>query len=209
MKKGDAIARFPDGAPLAPPRPSPDTLALLERRRSAKWAELKAPGPSPAELERLLAIASRVPDHGKLSPWRFIVIEGRSREAFGTVLAEIWVRREPTSPQERLTLERTRFANVPVVVAIVSRAQEQHKIPVWEQELSAGGVCMTLVIAANAMGYASGWITDWFGYDRDAKAALGLKSGERVAGFIGLGSVDQLTERARPALDDLVTRWET
>jgi nitroreductase len=203
------LARFPDGTPLATSHPSPDTLALLEQRRSAKWAQLKAPGPSPAELERMLAIASRVPDHGKLSPWRFIVIEGRSRRSFGDLIADAWRSREPgAAPPERLAIERARFADVPCVAVLVSRAAEHPKIPVWEQELSAGAVGMTLLIAACAMGYSAAWNTGWFAYDREVMSALGLGGNERIAGIIGIGTAGEAPERTRPLLKEIVTRWE-
>ena len=208
MTDKPAIARFPDGTPLATSRASPETLALLETRKSAKWAQLAAPGPAPTELDRLLAIASRVPDHGKLAPWRFIVIEGAGRGVFGDLIARVWAKRDPNSaPPDRLALERARFANVPVVVALVSRAAEHPKIPIWEQELSAGAAGMMLVIAANAMGYSAAWNTGWFAYDREVMTALGLSSGERIAGIIGIGTAGEAPERTRPALADIVSRW--
>lgn len=207
MSSETATARFADGAPLEPVNPSAATLELLRNRRSAKWALIREPGPSEEELQTLLAIASRVPDHGKLAPWRFIVIEGKAREALGEVLAEAWQKKDPSAPEERLSLERQRFANMPVTVCVVSHVQEMHKIPAWEQTLSSAAACTTLLIAANAMGYAGSWITEWFGYDSNVCAALGLKPMERIAGFVGLGSIDQVQERRRPRLEDLVTRW--
>jgi nitroreductase len=208
MSSETATARYADGAPLEPVNPSASTLNLLRSRRSAKWLEIKAPGPSQDELMTLLAIASRAPDHGKLAPWRFILIEGAARTKLGEVVAERWAEKEPAAaPPERLALERARFANMPVIIAVVSRVKENIKIPVWEQQLSSGAVCTTLLIAANAMGYAGSWITEWFGYDEKIWAALGMKPGERIAGFVGLGTVPQVTERARPKLEDLITRW--
>jgi nitroreductase len=208
MTSSAGPARFPDGTPLATSHPSLQTLALLERRRSAKWAQIKAPGPSPAELERLLAIASRVPDHGKLAPWRFIVIEGRALTGFGDLIADVWKERQPAAaPAERLALERERFADVPCVVVLVSRAAEHPKIPLWEQELSAGAVGMTLLIAACAMGYSAAWNTGWFAYDHEVMSALGLGAHERIAGIIGLGTAGEAPERTRPELGDLVTKW--
>ena len=208
MSLETATARYADGAPLEPVHPNVQTLNLLRSRRSAKWLGITAPGPSQDELMTLLAIASRVPDHGKLAPWRFILIEGGARAAFGEVLAKRWAEKEPgAAPPERLALERSRFADMPVVVTVVSRVTENIKIPVWEQQLSSGAVCTTLLIAANAMGYAGSWITEWFGYDEKMWAALGMKQGERIAGFVGLGTVAQVMERARPKLEDLVTRW--
>lgn len=200
-------ARYEDGAPLAPAHPSPETLDLLAARRSTKWFLLKAPGPKPAELREILAIASRVPDHGKIAPWRFIMIEGEARLELGRRAGDILAAHQPDLPPERLALERDRFAHVPVTVAVVSCVKEQHKIPVWEQQLSAGAVCMNLLIAASAMGYAGAWITEWLAFDSEALSLLGLKPGERLAGLVGLGSADEVQERGRPDLDSLLTRW--
>lgn len=209
MTEPTAIARYADGTPLPTIQNSPETMRLLERRRSAKWAQLEAPGPSDGELERLLAIASRVPDHGKLAPWRFIVVDRHGRHRLGDVIAEIWARKNPqAAPPDRLALERARFEKVPLVVVLVSRAAEHPKIPVWEQELSAGACGMTLVIAACAMGYAAVWNTGWFAYDRDVMTALGLAPHERIAGIIGIGTAGESPERTRPILTDLVTKWE-
>ena len=208
MSEETATARYPDGAPLEATHPNKQTLDLLRARRSAKFALLRAPGPNKDQLMTLLAIASRVPDHGKLAPWRFLVIEGAARAKFGDLLAKTWAENEPAaSPPERLALERSRFAEAPVIVAVVSRVTEGIKIPVWEQQLSAGAVCTTLLIAANAMGFSGSWITEWYGYDKKIFAALGLKANERIAGFVGLGTVSEVTERARPELDELVTYW--
>lgn len=203
----EGIARYPDGTPLPSAQVSPETLVLLEQRRSAKWGALKGPGPSAAELERLLAIASRVPDHGKLAPWRFIVIEGAARAAFGEVLATAWTAREPSAPADRLALERGRLAEVPCAVILVSRAAEHPKIPVWEQELSAGAAGMALLIAACAMGFAAAWNTGWFAYDGTVMGALGMAAHERIAGVIGIGSAGETPERTRPHLADLITHW--
>lgn len=200
-------ARFEEGTPLPAARRSADTLALLAARRSTKWALIEAPGPTGAEIEGLIAIASRVPDHGKLAPWRFIVMEGAAPQRFGALLGDLLRAREPSTGDERAAIERARFAKVPVVVAVISRAREQHKIPVWEQELSAGASAMTLLIAAHALGFAGAWITEWFGYDGEVKARLGLMPGERIAGFVGLGSAKTVEERARPDPQALITRW--
>ncbi len=208
MSEETATARYEDGAPLEPVHPNTQTLDLLRARRSAKFALLRAPGPNAKQLSTLLAIASRVPDHGKLAPWRFIIFEGDARLKFGELLAKTWAENEPSaSPPERLELERSRFANAPVVVGVVSRVTPGIKIPVWEQQLSSGAVCTTLLIAANAMGFSGSWITEWYGFDKKIFAALGLKENECIAGFVGLGTVPQVTERARPKLEDLITRW--
>ena len=208
MTEEIAPARYADGAPLEPVHPNAQTLDLLRARRSAKFAELRPPGPTDEQLNTLLAIASRVPDHGKLAPWRFIIIEGDARQRFGSLLAKVWAENEPgASPPERLDLERKRFVHAPVVVGVASRITPGIKIPVWEQQLSAGAVCTTLLIAANAMGFSGSWITEWYGYDKKIFAALGLKPNECMAGFVGLGTVPQVTERARPDLSGLITHW--
>ena len=208
MSEETATARHQDGALLEPVHPNKQTLDLLRSRRSAKFAELRGPGPSPEQLMTLLAIASRAPDHGKLAPWRFLVIEGAARAKFGDLLAKTWAENEPaSSPPERLALERGRFANAPVIVGVVSRTTPGIKIPVWEQELSSGAVCTILLVAANAMGFSGSWITEWYGYDAKIFASLGLKANERIAGFVGLGTVPQVTERVRPKLDQIVSYW--
>jgi nitroreductase len=172
-------------------RPIADPIALLSTRRSVKPIELTAPGPSPAELETLLTIASRVPDHGKLTPWRFIVFEAEGRNQAGEV-----------------AFERTRLARAPLVIAVVSRAAPHVKIPEWEQVLSAGAAAMSLVIAAHALGFAASWITEWYAYDRAVLDALGLAPHERIAAFVHIGRSAQPPEdRPRPALADIVTRF--
>lgn len=187
---------------------SPDLLTLLETRRSVKIPDLVAPGPTAAELDRLLTIASRVPDHGKLTPWRFIVFEGDARLRAGEALASIFAVKEPRADADRLAMERARLARAPLVVAVVSKAGVHPKIPEWEQILSSGAAAMNLVIAANAMGYGTNWITEWYAYDAAALAALGVAEGERVAGFIHIGTAAQrLDDRPRPALSDIVTRF--
>ncbi len=184
-------------------------LALLSTRRSVKPEMLVAPGPSADELETMLTIAARVPDHKKLAPWRFIVLEGDARARLGEVVAEacIAAEKEPPSPV-RLDLERRRFLRAPVVVAVVSRTKPHPGAPEWEQILSAGAACFNLCLAANALGYATSWITEWLAYDKEVCAALGLAGAERIAGFVYIGTAAaRPEERERPALSDIVTRW--
>jgi nitroreductase len=189
-------------------RQSPGTLDLLLSRRSGSAKTMTGPGPSPAQVDVLLRAASRVPDHGKLSPWRFIVFEGEARERMGDVLAECLRASEPQTTPERIAQERGRFLRAPVVIGVVSRVREQIPIPEWEQILSAGAVCQTLLIASHAMGYVANWITEWGAYHPLVKDRLGLKSGERIAGFVYIGtSAVPLEERIRPELDALVTRF--
>lgn len=185
-----------------------DTIKLLERRRSAPPVLMRGPGPDAEQLRTLLALATRVPDHGKLAPWRFIVFEGDGRARAGEVLAEIFARREPRADAQRLELERGRFLRAPMVIAVVSRAAPHVKIPIWEQEMSAGACCMALTIAAVALGFRTAWMTEWCAYDREVLSRFGLAEHERIAGFIHMGRVDaEIEDRARPNPDALITRF--
>lgn len=187
---------------------STPTLDLLHRRRSVPPQFLTEPGPTPAELDALLAAAARVPDHGKLVPWRFIVFEGEGRGRAGEALAALVLEDDPDISPDRLAAERGRLAHAPLVIAVVSRAAPHVKIPEWEQVLSAGAVAMTLTIAAVAMGYATSWLTEWPTYHARARAALGLVEGETLAGFIHIGTPTlQPEDRVRPAMADIVTRF--
>lgn len=185
-----------------------DTLALLKQRRSVPPQFLAAPGPEGAQLDELLAIAARVPDHGKLVPWRFVVFEGAAREQAAEVVARAFRERNPQASDDQLEFERKRLLHAPVVVAVISRAREHVKIPLWEQELSAGAVCMTMLIGAYAMGYAGSWLTNWFAFDREVLAAFSLAEDERIAGFIHLGTpTAPITDRDRPVMAEIVTRY--
>lgn len=184
-----------------------ETLDLLRRRRSVAPHFLGEPGPTSGELEALLAIAARVPDHGRLFPWRFLVIEGEARHRLGATIAAIFQADNPDADADRIATERNRLARAPLVVGVVSRASPHVKIPEWEQILSAGAVAMNLVIAANAMGFATSWLTEWFASDRRVLDGLGLAPEERIAAFIHIGRPLQApAERARPDLADIVTR---
>lgn len=192
------------GAPVEVGRPSPETLALLARRRSSSAQFLTAPGPSAEELEELLRLAARVPDHGKLFPWRFIVLEGEAKAALVKQLEQL----APTQPApDKALAALAKLRSPPLTVAVISRVIECN-IPEWEQIMSAGAVCTTFLIAADAMGYGSNWITDWYAYDGAATALLCLEPGERVAGFIHLGTPSEPPlERVRPEVDKLVSIW--
>ena len=184
------------------------TLDLLRTRRSVAPARLEAPGPTRAELDRILTLAARVPDHGKLAPWRFIVIEGEARDRIGATIAATYAADNPDADAARLDLERKRLAQAPLVVAVVSRAGPHIKIPEWEQVLSAGAASMNLVVAANASGFASAWLTEWYAYDRRVMDALGLEPRERIAGFIHIGHAREVpSDRVRPELAEIVTRF--
>jgi nitroreductase len=186
----------------------PDALDLLKTRRSVKPIELGAPGPGPAELDTLLTIASRVPDHGKLAPWRFVVFEGDARGKAGDVIAKIFKAKNPMATDDQVAFERNRLARAPLVIAVVSKAGPHAKIPEWEQVLSAGAAAMNLVTAAHSLGFAAAWLTEWYAYDRDALIALGLSANEKIAGFVHIGRPAQPPEdRPRPPLSEIVTRY--
>jgi len=185
-----------------------DALELLKKRRSVKIPELTGPAPSDAEIETMLTIASRVPDHGKLAPWRFIVFEGDARKQIGDVLAETFKADRPDATADQIEFERNRFTRAPLVIGVVSRVVPHAKIPEWEQILSGGAATMNLLTAAYAMGFAGSWLTEWYAYDRRILTALGLTDQERIAGFVHLGHpVKAPEDRPRPALADIVTRY--
>ncbi|MCP8940354.1 nitroreductase [Alsobacter sp. SYSU M60028] len=184
-----------------------DTLTLLKTRRSVPPIAMTGPAPTPAELDAILSVAARVPDHGKLAPWRFIVIEGDARLKLGDAIAEIFVQDNPDAGPDRIEVERKRLALAPLVVAVVSTAAPHVKIPMWEQEMSAGAACMNFVIAANALGFATSWLTGWMAYDRRFLDRLGLAGHERLAGLIHVGRGKPPEDRVRPVLADIVTRW--
>jgi nitroreductase len=185
-----------------------DALELLSTRRSFKPIELSGPAPSAAEIDKLLTIASRVPDHGKLTPWRFILFEGDARQKAGDAIAAAFRVKYPDAKPEQIEFERQRLARAPLVVAVVSRAGPHVKIPEWEQVLSAGAAAMNLVLAAHAMGYGANWITEWYAYDRSVLDALGLAPHERIAGFVHIGRPPGPPEdRPRPPLNEIATRF--
>lgn len=182
------------------------TLDLMARRRSAPPLTMTGPGPDPAQLERLLTLAARTPDHGKLAPWRFIVFQGEARERAGAAFARAFAAKNPAAGADQLEIERKRFLHAPLVIGVVSRAAPHPKIPEWEQVLSAGAVCMNLTLAASAMGFVTAWLSQWISYDRDVLTDLGLAPHEKIAGFIHIGRRTAPAEdRPRPALADVVT----
>jgi nitroreductase len=184
-------------------------LAALETRRSVKPDRLQAPAPSGAELDRILAVAARVPDHKKLVPWRFIVFEGEARAAAGEIFATACRAEEKDPPSHvRLDTERARFLRAPLVVAVVSRISKRPGAPEWEQILSAGAAAFNLCLAANASGYGTSWLTEWIAYSPFVHEKLGLAENERIAGFVHIGTaMEKPEERDRPKLSDIVTRW--
>lgn len=194
-----------EGAPTRPVAANASMLALLATRRSSKPFHLAEPGPDRAQIEALLTLAARCPDHGKLAPWRFIVISGAARAQLGEQLAAI-AANQPGAAEATVDAARAQLSRSPVVVAVVSTAAPHAKIPEWEQILSAGAVCYNLILAAEAMGFGGVWLTGWAAYDARAKAVLGIAEAERVAGFIYLGTQTQSAEeRPRPDVAKLTT----
>lgn len=184
-------------------------LAHLRRRKSALLPTLGEPGPSAAELAILMEIACRVPDHGVLMPWRFVLMRGSAREEAGERLAAIVERRAgPLDPAARRK-ELNRFTRAPLVVTVVSAPKADPKVPEWEQFLSAGAAAMNLLHAATALGYGANWVTGWYAEDAEASAMLGAGTGERIAGFVHVGTIrDETPERPRPDWHTLVSDWQ-
>ena len=179
---------------------------FLAVRRSIPAFQMREPGPAKDEIEEILRLASRVPDHGKIAPWRFIVYRGAERARIGEALLALRVSFEPGLSPEIIEVERTRFTRAPVVIAVISKAGPHAKVPEWEQVMSAGALCLNTLMAANALGYVSNWLTEWFAFDERAYPLLGIQPGEKVAGFIHIGSSDfPAVERPRPALSETVT----
>ncbi len=190
-------------------KPGGALLELLMSRRSVKPVAMTTPGPTDAELEQILTVAARVPDHKKLAPWRFMIFAGEARAKFGQILVEA-CRAEDTMPPSdvRLETERTRFLRAPVVVGVVSRVVETKGAPAWEQELSCGAACMNMCVAANALGYGTSWLTEWYSYSPVVTARLGLAQNERLAGFVYIGTAtERQPDRERPALASIVSHW--
>ena len=185
-----------------------DALSLLTTRRSLAPHKMVAPGPDAEQINTILTVATRVPDHGKLTPWRFIIFEGAARHRADAIIAKVFADKNPQADAERLTFESSKLSRAPVVIAVVSKAAPHVKIPEWEQVLSAGAATMNLVWAANALGFTTAWLTEWFAFDRDVLTALGLRSDERIAGFVHIGTRNEPAEdRPRPPLADVVTRF--
>lgn len=182
-------------------------LALLLTRRSAKPRELVGPGPTPSELEVILAIAARTPDHGKLFPWRFVIVAADQRNAFGALLREALVEHDPCATIAHHQKEDAFAHYAGQLVVLVSAPVQGHKIPLWEQELSCGAAAMNLLLGATALGYVAGWVTGWRAYSERVRAAF-CEPGERIAGFIFIGHPGRdMEDRPRQPVTALVKRW--
>ena len=192
---GDALA----------PEASPETVALLARRRSASAQTLGAPGPGPDQIALLLRLGARVPDHGKLAPWRFVVLQQPSKAELVRRFETIAAAREDAP---KATAKLTKLSASPLSIAVVSRVTSDSDIPEWEQELSCGAVCTMLLTAAAALGFGANWITDWYAYDAQCCAILGLEPHERIAGIVHIGTpAEPPLERPRPDVEALTTYW--
>ena len=182
-------------------------LSLLETRRSGKPRELAGPGPSRDELDRMLNIAARSPDHGRLSPWRFVTVGDDQRDALEALLRRALAEDEPDAPAAKHEKEHEFAHYAGQLVVLVSAPVEGHKIPVWEQQLSCGAAGMNLMLAAHALGYVPGWVTGWRAYNERVRGAF-CGPGERIAGFIFIGHAGrELEERDRPALSAVWREW--
>jgi nitroreductase len=185
-----------------------DMIDFLLTRRSIHIRTMQGPGPGDADLRKILEAGMRVPDHGRLTPWRFVVIRGDARKTLGDKIAELYRANNPGAIDEQVEIERERLMRAPLVVAVVSKVVKEHKIPVWEQTLSSGAACQNILIAALSMGYAAMWVTEWYSYNADFKAALGLAPDDQIAGLVYLGTEGgAVEERARPSYDDIVSEW--
>jgi nitroreductase len=182
----------------------------LKTRRSVGIGFLKDPGPTPRELDEILQIGTRVPDHGKFAPWRLIVIEGDARAAAGEKLAAIQKARRPDIDEASLDIERKQFLPAPLTIGVILSPKPNPKAPEMEQLLSAGNVCFNLSHAAFALGFAASWTNRWYGFDTEAQQMLGARGGERFVGFVHIGTPTSVIEdRDRPDLSQVVTRWQS
>lgn len=180
----------------------------LLTRRSVSMAFLQAPGPNPDELEQILTIGTRVPDHGKITPWRLVLIAGDDRAKAGAALADIAAQNTPGLDEASLEIERKRFLPAPLTIGVLSSPKAHPKVPEFEQLLSAGNVAFNLVHAAYGLGFAASWVTQWYTFDPAAAAMLGARAGERFVGFINIGTPSTVIEdRPRPELDQIVSTW--
>jgi nitroreductase len=187
-----------------------DPLACLDNRRSTPSRLLGEPGPDRPTLLRMLAAAVRVPDHGRLTPWRFVEISGEARHRLGELLVERQRERDPAVGDAVLDKDRQRFSHAPLVLAVVSRIEDTGRIPEQEQLLSAGCVCFALLQAAQLLGFGAQWLTGWPAYDREIAERLGLASFERVVGFVHIGTAQaaEVPERLRPDPAELLSVWQ-
>ncbi|OZB60173.1 MAG: nitroreductase [Lysobacterales bacterium 13-68-4] len=185
-----------------------DALALLHRRHSPPSRQLGEPSPDPATLRALLEAAVRVPDHGKLVPFRFIALRGEHKLRFGERLAARAIARNPELSEAKREKERTRYAFAPLVLVVVCRIDTSSSVPPMEQQLSAGCVTYNLLLGTEALGFGAQWLTGWAAYDSEVAALLGLGEHEQVVGFVHLGTPrGEVPDRERPPVDTLLSEW--
>lgn len=192
-----------------------DLLQTLLTRRSPALPSLREPGPTPDQLTTILTIAARVPDHGKLAPWRFIVIEGDARNRLGAVIGSIWSAKNapmqveaPAAFAQGLAKWSSQLASAPLVVAVISTPKPNPKIPEWEQVLSCGAACMNMLLGAKALGFGAVWLSEWYAGELNVQAELAIAPHEKLAGFIHIGTPsEQREDRDRPNLASIVTRY--
>jgi nitroreductase len=182
-------------------------LSLLGTRRSGKPRDLIAPGPDADQLAQILAIAARTPDHGKLAPWRFVIVRDERRAALATVITDAYRAERPQAARLEIEALEQFATQAPALIVVLASPKTESHIPSWEQELSVGAACMNLLHAAHALGFAGGWLTGWAAYSDAVRDAFGAAP-ERIAGFIFLGTpAKQLEERPRPDLSKIVSSW--
>ncbi|GAA0256424.1 nitroreductase family protein [Rhodanobacter caeni] len=187
----------------------PSELTLLQQRHSVPAPQLGEPAPDEATLRALLQAAIRVPDHGKLVPFRLIRLQGEAKLRFGEKLVALSLARQPDISDAKLDKDRRRYLFAPLVIVVVACLDTQAKVPVIEQQLSAGCVAHNLLLGAYALGFGAQWLTGWAAYDRDVAAILGLADNEQVIGFVHIGTPQvDVADRDRPALDDLLSTWK-
>lgn len=185
-----------------------EIVEFLLKRRSVLAVMLREPGPDAEQLRTILTAGARVPDHGKLAPWRFVIFEGAARTALGELLAARFREGNPHASADQVEEERGRFERAPVIVGVVSSPVEHSKIPEWEQVLSAGAVCQNILTASLGMGFGAQWLTQWPSYDSEILKSLGISKTEKIAGFIYIGTPDAApSERARPDIDEITSYW--
>lgn len=191
------------------PTHRPELIDFLSKRRSNLAKVMEGPGPDAQTRDKILEIGARVPDHRKLTPWRFVIFQGSARAEFGQYIASAFMAQNPQANSDRAMFEGARLSRAPLVIAVISSPVTCPRgTPKWEQELSSGAVCYNLCLAAQAYGFGAQWLTEWYAYEPSVNAALGLKDGEQVSGYIYIGTpTTQATPRVRPSAEDLANFW--
>jgi len=193
------------------PSSKAEVTDFLKNRRSNLAKLMGGPGPNAEQLDELLMIAARVPDHRKLAPWRFVLFQGEARSDFGKHIASAFQKSNPDMPQDRIDFEAQRLLRAPLVIGVISSPKACPRgTPEWEQVLSSGAVCYNLCLAAQASGFGAQWLTEWYSYDADVQKAMGLSTTEKISGFIYIGTPQAPSkERPRPDMPSLITHWSS